>query len=133
MNRFIPIAAILALAGCAGQTPATVTAYLTAAAPTLLQLAAANSTTVQNAVNKGALFCSSPTFGKVVAVASASGGIVSVVNATAGQDVQTASNTVLSLCQSIDAAATPVVPPANPAAVPVVQSPTAPATAALTS
>jgi hypothetical protein len=103
------------------------------ATTTLLQAAAASNTTVASAIAKGALFCNSPKFGTVVALASTAGGIVSVVNATIGQDVQTAASTVLSLCQSVDAAATPVPPPTTvaTASVPVVTTAAAPAAATL--
>ncbi len=139
MTRFIAIAGalgLLAVAGCSTAQQTKVTGITAAVAPpvtTLLQVAADNSITVQKAVDEGALFCNSPKVGTAVAVVNVAGGIVSVVNATVGQDAEIASNTVATICQSIDSAAKPVVPPANPAAAPVVVSPTAPASAALTS
>lgn len=122
--RYLPLAALpLLLAACSAPQQAAGIA----AGTTLLQLAAANNTTVATAVTKGALFCNSPKLGTVVALANTAGGIVSVINATIGMDVQKASDAVLSLCQSVDAAATPVPPPA---AVPLNSVPVAVAPAA---
>lgn len=125
-----PLAALALLPGLFACTAAQQTAVTT-----LLQAAAASNTTVADAVAKGALFCQSPKLGAVVAVTSAAGGIVSVVNATIGQDVQTAANTVLGLCQSVDAAATPVPPPTTVPlnSVPVAVVPSVPVAAVLKS
>lgn len=125
MTRYLPLAGLLLLATC---TPAQ-----QAATTTLLQAAAASNTTVASAIAKGALFCQSPKFGSVVALVSTAGGIVSVINATAGQDVQAGAATVLGLCQSVDAAAVPVPAPTNvaTASVPVAVAPSVPAAAVL--
>lgn len=126
--------ALLGLTACSGATPTSISNDLVAGAPAalnLIQLVAKNNTSVQKAVNAGALFCQSPKMGAVVAAASTAGGIISVVNATAGQDVGLASQTVAGLCQQIDAAAVPVSPPANPGTAPVAIVPNTPPAAVL--
>lgn len=125
---------LLSLTACPGATPTSVSNTAAAAAPaalSLIQLAANNNTTVQKAVNAGALFCKSQKLGAIVAAANIAGGIISVVNATIGQDAQLASQTVANICTQIDNTAVPVAPPVNPGAVPVAIVPNMPAAAVI--
>lgn len=81
---------------------------------TLGGLAAKAETTVETLVAGGTLFCQEAgKFGNVVAVLSPAGKPYSVIGRTAG--------TVKAVCEAIGA--TPVVPPALPAAAPVVTVP----------
>ena len=114
MNR-LAIFCALALAGCGSNvTPdqkAQITATGQAFAMSLASVAAANSSTVSDQVQKGALFCqkvqaSGPL---VVALANIYGAPVTVLNQT--------SQAVADACALVGAF--PVAPPANPAVVPV--------------
>ena len=111
MKRIILSAvALLALAGCSGTatlgspaTPGSPAATLVPAAATLLDLAAANNTTVATLVTKGQLFCQYA--GTVVAVATTFGASSSVLGK--------ASAVVADVCGALNAAAVPVAPPTN--------------------
>lgn len=72
---------------------------------------------------QGQLFCAkaTPTVPLVVALADAAGGPISVIGLAA--------STVAAFCNAWAAGATPVTPPPNPTAAPIVAAPIAPATA----
>ena len=102
--------AALALTACSSgftigtpATPGSPAATLVPAAATLLDLAAANNTTVATLVTKGQLFCQYA--GTVVAVATTFGASSSVIGK--------ASNVVADVCGALNAAAVPVAPPTN--------------------
>lgn len=100
------------LTACSTPPTPTQTATLVAGAQTLASVAAANNSTVNTLVTKGALFCQevTATGPLVVALATIAGVPVSVTG-QASADVATA-------CSLIGGVA--VSPPANPSAAPVV-------------
>lgn len=113
--RLIILASLIALAGCGANVTDAQKAQLEvtgqAFAMSLASVAAANSSTVSDQVQKGALFCqkaqaSGPL---VVALANIYGAPVTVVNQT--------SQAVADACALVGAV--PVAPPADPAVVPV--------------
>jgi hypothetical protein len=111
------LVSLLALSACG--TTAVQQATLVNGAVTLAGVAAANNTTVDQVVAKGALFCATkgPLVPLVVALANAAGAPVSVT----GQ----ASADVAAACAAIQAV--PVAPPAHPEAAPVMAAPVLPA------